>query len=335
MRGKPLFMLLSGRKKPGARNMVFCKNTFPLIIAALVLAALAAVALTAGLAVRNSLLFLPRPERRLEAEREILEPHMGRHMEHITLRGGRLGETGFALSLPSPRPKGKIPVLIVLGGLGKGENNLRYISYGGNNAIMGYDWPMPMSFPEEKDFPLQVPRLYRRVIRIPGQIVSAVHWLSRQPWADPERISILGFSFGALAAPAVQALAEREGIKVGWTILAYGGAPLGPLFLFNSTMQPEWLRRATAAAMDVLLYPLEPSVILPRLQGKFLILEGKNDEYVPEEMRRCLREAVPEPKTVLVFPGTHIGVGPESLMLLQEVISASRAWLVENKAVEP
>ena len=37
-------------------------------------------------------------------------------------------------------------------------------------------------------------------------------------------LSLLGFSQGALAAPSVQDLAAQDSIRVGWTIVACGGA---------------------------------------------------------------------------------------------------------------
>ena len=76
-------------------------------------------------------------------------------------------------------------------------------------------------------------------------------------------------------------------------------------------------------------------VHLPHLAGKFLVLEGQDDGLIPAAARNLLRDAVPEPKTVIAFEGTHMGVGPNKMALLQKIIDTSKTWLVENGAVNP
>ena len=173
----------------------------------------------------------------------------GRHLEHITLvTDNDLGDIGIiVVSLPEPLPVGKLPVLIVLGGLGTGQDNIRTIKDPGDNAIVGYDWPIPVNFPKGRDFIKQAPGLYNDAMSIPGQIATAISWLAAQPWADTQRVSMLGFSLGALATPAAENLAEHDGHPIGWTIIAYGGAPLGELFASNPHIQPLAMRLAAVA----------------------------------------------------------------------------------------
>ena len=76
--------------------------------------------------------------------------------------------------------------------------------------------------------------LYKGVYHAPGQITAAIEWIATQRWAEIERISLLGFSVGAIVAPAVQHLLERRGtINIGWTVLAYGGADIGKIVNYN------------------------------------------------------------------------------------------------------
>ncbi len=283
---------------------------------------------------RDPLLSLPLPEHGLQAERTALSAQDHRHVEHITLHGNTLGDIAFTFSLPDPLPPQKLPVVLVLGGLVTGENSIRYIKDAGDNAIVGYAWPIPVRLHGLSAF-LQAPGLYHCVMAIPGQVASALHWLIDQPWADAERISLLGFSQGALAAPAVQDMASHDGTRVGWTIIAYGGAPLGALLAANPHMKPTWLREAMAPLVDLVFHALEPTVHLPRLSGKFLVLEGRDDRLIPAAARNLLREAVPEPKTVITFEGNHMGVGPDKMALLQRIIENSKTWLIENGAINP
>ncbi|MGE3624412.1 MAG: hypothetical protein AB7H77_11155 [Bdellovibrionales bacterium] len=287
------------------------------------------------LAGREPLEALPPPMHHLAVSHSRDVIVNGRLQKKITLDGGPLGEIGIVVNLPRPLPKQKLPVLVVLGGLGTGENNIRMIDSAGANAIVGYDWPIPMRFPEGKDFIRQLPELYRRVMRIPAQIASAVDWLAAQPWADDTRISILGFSMGALAAPAAQNLSEQTGRKIGWTIIAYGGAPLGRLFAGDPHIQPAWLRRVMGPLIDLLLQPVQPTANLPHLSGHFLVLEGRDDALVSADARARLRDAVPDPKDVIVLAGDHMGTGAGKKELLNEIIRVSRDWLTRNQAVNP
>ncbi len=282
---------------------------------------------------RDPLLSLPPPEHGLKAERTTLSAPDHRHFERITLHGNTLGNIAFTLSLPDPLPPKKIPVVLVMGGLVTGEDSIRYIKDAGENAIVGYAWPVPVRLHGVSDFMLQAPGLYHNVMTIPGQVASALHWLIEQPWADANRTSLLGFSQGALAAPSVQDIAVHDGTRVGWTIIAYGGAPLGALLAANPHMKPTWLREAMAPLVDLVFHSLEPTVHLPRLSGKFLVLEGREDGLIPEAARNLLREAVPEPKTVITFEGNHMGVGPDKMALLHTIIETSKTWLIENGAI--
>jgi surfactin synthase thioesterase subunit len=257
----------------------------------------------------------------------------GRKLEHVTLMGGVLGEIGIIISLPDPMPNKKMPVLMVLGGLGTGDDNIREIKDAGDNVIVGYDWPIPVKFPQGNEFIKRAPALYERAMVIPGQVASAIGWLVQQPWADEKRLSILGYSLGALAAPAVANLAQHDGHPIGWTILAYGGAPLGDLFAANTHMKPPELRKAVAPVIDILLHPLQPTKNLPNVTSHFLVLEGREDSLIPREARLRLRDAVPKPKDVKVFSGEHMGVGTEKQELLDEIIKASREWLVQSGAI--
>lgn len=222
----------------------------------------------------------------------------------------------------------------MLGELGTGEDNLRDLPDAGDNALVGYDWPIPVRFDGYRSLPHAL-GLYQNVMAIPAQVASAIDFLSTQPWADDQRISVLGYSLGALAAPAIEDVAEHDGRNIGWTILAYGGAPLGELLSANPHIKPGWARPIAASLLDVLFHPLQPTEHLAHLTGQFLILEGHEDRLIPEPARARFRDAAPEPKTIITFEGDHMGVGSGKSALLQLIISASAAWLVQKGAVNP
>jgi surfactin synthase thioesterase subunit len=323
--------LMSRRRRPRRRGLPI----------ALILIGIALVAAAVwGFRVRDPLAALPAPNHDLRADRDSATLTTGRLIQHFVLRAAdagnsTIGEIGIVVSLPEPLPRHKLPVLFVLGGLGTGAQNIRYLPDAGDNAVVGYDWPVPVRLDGGLALLRQLPGLYRRVMTIPAQVSSAMFWIAGQPWADDKSFSLLGFSLGALAAPAVEDLAEHGGQPIGWTVLGYGGAPLGALVQANPHIRPGFLRLLLAPAVDTLLGPLEPTRHLPRLTGAFLVLEGRDDTLIPAAARTRFELAVPEPKTVKTFDGDHMGVGADKLPLLQQIIETSKLWLIDQGAIQP
>jgi pimeloyl-ACP methyl ester carboxylesterase len=263
------------------------------------------------------------------------EPRDGRTLQHVVLDAPGVGRIGLAISLPDPLPKRPLPIVTVLGGLATGESNIRHIPSGGDNVIVGYDWPIPARLPQGWDFVREAPDLYDRALRVPGQIAAALDWLASQDWADPERISLLGFSLGALAVPAAQRLAELRGRAIGWTALAYGGSPVGALLAANPYLRPRWTAPILSRVADLVLRPVEPGEHLSHLRGRFLLVGGRDDAFVPEAAARRMRDLAPEPKTIVLLKGGHMGVGADRQALLAEIIAVTTRWLVNEKAVNP
>src|SRR5271166_2215381 len=197
---------------------------------------------------RDPLSSLPQPQQALEIHRTALAYQGRRRVEHMILSSAALSDIGIIVSLPDPLPDRKLPILIVLGGLGTGENNIRHLPEAGDNAIVGYDWPIPVRF-EGLASLAQTFGLYGRVMAIPAQVTSAIQWLAAQSWADNQRISLLGFSLGTVASPAIEDVAEHDGQRIGWTILAYGGAPFGELVAASPHVKPSWLRPILASVV--------------------------------------------------------------------------------------
>jgi hypothetical protein len=291
------------------------------------------VAAAAWLMWRDSLAALPRPgvaatvavadERRID----------GRRVFHVNLVDPTVGSVGFTVSLPDAPPAAPLPVVMVLGGLGRGADNIAPVRAPGANALIGFDWPMPPRLPRGSGFILQAPDLYGRLIATPGQIVAALDWAASQPWADPDRISLLGFSLGAMAAPAAQRLAEARGRSIRWTVLAYGGAGLGDVLATHPRLRPGWARPVIGGLVGLLLRAIEPAEHLPHLGGAFLIIAGHDDRLVPAGPARRLRDLTPEPKTIVLLEGGHMGVGAGQQILLAKIIVTSRAWLIAQGAI--
>jgi hypothetical protein len=284
---------------------------------------------------RDPLAALPPPEMAPAFAGSSTELSGGRRFEHVRIDTAGLGQIRIVVSLPDPLPNRKLPLVVVLGGLATGERNIRHVTAVGDNAVIGYDWPIPTRVPAGLELLRFVPTLRDRALAIPGQVVTAIRWAQDQPWSDPSRVSLLGFSLGTLVAPSVQRLAAQHGHPIDWTVLAYGGAPIRDLVEAHPRVRPRWLAPALGHLAEFALWPADPSAHLPHLAGRFLVLEGRDDPLIPAQAAARLRELTPQPKHVVVFDGGHMGVGPGQERLLEDIIAESRAWLVGEGAVNP
>ncbi len=311
-----------------------------IVAAVLASAFVAAGGLVVWLLAGNPVDRLPR-ERQSSPDvvEERREPWAGRTLLHVVLDGEQVGRIGFVVSLPDPMPARPVAVVVVLGGLKGGSDSIRDISRvtgdPGPNAFVGYDWPLPKHEPSLGDILLHLPRWRRNALTVPGQVDALLAWAVRQSWADPTRVSLLGFSLGGFAVPASQRLAEQRGVTVRWTILAYAGAPLGAVVAGHPKAGPPWARAVLGAGMDLLLHPIEPSLHLPHLRGRFLVLSAANDRLIARAAAERMEELTPAPRTIVRMEGDHMGVGPDRRKLLARVVGASRSWLEAQGAIDP
>ena len=168
-------------------------------------------------------------------------------------------------------PARSLPVIFVLGGLNTGAHSVHHLPEAGSNVLVGYGWPVPRRVPREVTALRTLPEVFCRILFVPGEVSAALRWIAAQPWADSERVTLVGLSLGALAAPAVQRVAAAEGVAINWTVLGYGGAPLGVLLAHHPGVRSGWLGPLLRAGADLLLRPLEPAHHLPHLKGVFLV----------------------------------------------------------------
>ena len=299
----------------------------------------AAVAVVAALAFGvkvmvfgDPLAALPREIKNVQTDcRDVVRA--GRRLRHVTLSDPRIGLIAFTVSLPDPIPDEKLPLVVVLGGIGTGADNIRSVEGAGENAVVGYDWPLPTGVPKGLKALEELPALRHKALSVPGQVSAMLDWLVRQPWSDSQRISLLGFSLGAIAVPAVEHMAQQEGLPIRWTVLAYGGVGLAALVKGDQRIEPGWVRPILGEGAALLLWPLEPARHLPGLHGDFLILGASSDEIVDRRSSSQLEALAPQPKTIMHTAGEHIGTGPDRSALLEQAVAITRHWLAAEGAI--
>lgn len=305
--------------------------TAGVLVLALVLASAAAAIWQLA---RDPFAALPRIATQASPQTVERERTDGREWRRVHLEvEGRHG-VELQISLPDPLPAQPLPVVLVLGGLDTGAQSVRHLPEAGSNVVVGYDWPIPRRMPHGFAALRMLPEICRRILSVPGDLSAALRWITAQPWADQERVTLLGLSLGALAAPAVQRVAAAEGTAINWTVLGYGGAPLGVLLAHHPSVRSSWLQPLLRASAGLVLRPLEPAHHLPYLKGVFFVLGGTDDAFIPEQAARRFAALTPEPKTVDWIEGPHLGVGRDQDALLTEVIDRAVQWLRAQDAVD-
>jgi hypothetical protein len=257
------------------------------------------------------------------------ERRAGRILRHVTLLDARLGKIGFAVSLPDPAPRCAAPVVFVLGALGTGEHSIGLIHEPGRNAVVDYDWPR---LPRRLG-PSALPALRSEALSIPGQVTAISRWVVAQPWADAHRVTLVGFSLGAIATPAVEHVLLAQDMHVQWTVLADGGAPISAVIGGDQHIRPPWLRSVAAFVGELLLRPLDPALHVSQLKGHFLLISSADDTTISAAASERLAQLTPPPKQIVRMPGGHVGTAGAKIALLNAAITATRRWLIAQGAI--
>ncbi len=250
----------------------------------------------------------------------------------IELTGVEPGPLKIAVSLPADAG-GRLPVLVVLGGLEVGRDSLRYIRVQGRNALVAVEYPRSPTYWYEGTPILKLYRVREAALAMPQQVASLLAWLREQPWADPERVTLLGYSFGAFFVPACARVAAVHGLAPRSLVMAYGGAGLPEVFEANLPLRPRILQWAVARLLSTVLHPMEPALHLPRLRGDALFVTGLRDAKVPLASARLMQSLKPEPKTVIDLDSSHMG--PDKPELTAEIVRRSREWLIARGSMSP
>ncbi len=239
----------------------------------------------------------------------------------------------ITISAPAERVTEALPVLVVLGGLEIGRKSLQYIPRHGNNILIAYQYPYSPQYWYDGTPLTEIPVIRQSVLKVPAQLENLIRWVKRQSWCDSTRVSLLGYSFGAMFVPAVYRLAERHRMAIGPGIMAYGGAGIYRMLKANLKFLPSVGRYLVAGAAALAIRPIEPALHLPHLRGEFLLINGEYDHQIPRECWEELHRLLGGEKSAVVLPEGHMNPAKPDLTL--KVVELSRRWLLEKGVVNP
>ena len=230
-------------------------------------------------------------------------------------------------TLDSPKP-----VVIIVGGLEVGLKTFEYFPNPGNNHILLFRYPYSKSRFGNSDL-LEVPAIHRSVRVVPSQIMSLIQWAKEQSWCDPQRVTIIGFSLGALFIPSIYHLANYQSVEINRGVMAYGGVDIYRLMMTNLRKVPEFSKPLISFFVSTATFPMEPARHLPMVNNELLYLNGRFDSKIPIESWQVLPELAPDPKTVLILETEHMH--PKKPELTQKLVQVSKDWLVKRKVLNP
>lgn len=218
-------------------------------------------------------------------------------------------------------PEGKRPVLFILGGHRTGSDAVDLFVDTGDSIIVGIDYPY--AGPEKVRGLVQslstIPQVRRAMLDTVPAVGLALDWLLQQPWADPDRIVVVG---GSLGVPFATAAAARDQ-RIGGVMLVHGAAD-----------NRLWLEAQLARRIDAEFthYPL--SVLLhwiaygPALDTgerikaiaprPVLIVGARDDERTPAGQAEQLFELAGEPKRLRFTEGGH--VEPDRIEIIEALL---------------
>lgn len=256
-----------------------------------------------------------------------------RHYYEVELLSGRKDTIRASVSLPPGFDTMRLPVVTILGGQEMGRKNFGVIPDPGKNILIIYHYPQALQHLANVYSPRVVVRTRRAIYAVPAQVLELIQWAGQQAWADPGRMPVLGYSFGALFQPAVYHLASRKGIILGPGVVAYGGADLELLIFQNLKTEPELLRGPLAWLAATTIYSMDPQHHAPHLSGAIYLINGKKDRQIPPASWRQLHRLVPGPERIDLLDEGHMH--PDKPGLTLKLVRMSRSWLEQQNMLNP
>ncbi len=250
-----------------------------------------------------------------------------------TLTTSKEKQIRFTVSTPIKIPEDGLPVVFILGGLDVGTYTLGYIQNPGNNILIVYNYPYHPEYWYAGTAVEEILIIRESVLEVPAQVLVLYQWVANQPWSDETRMTITGYSFGALFLPAVYHLAVKHQIQIKYGVLAYGGVDIYQLLTTNMINVHQPFRSMISWLAFTAIRGIEPGYHAPHMKGEFYLINGYQDHQIPESSWRELHRLVPEPKKILVLNEGHMH--QRKVELTKRLVNLSQKWLLERNVINP
>ncbi len=267
------------------------------------------------------------PARRGELATVTAEPVVAEAGGFVSQAVRLRSDTGLEVDLRVLRPAepGTRAVLVLLGGHRTGRDAVRLLGAPGNVAVVALDYPY--AGPERPRGWRQVWQAFRLARPALADTVPAIllatEWAARQPWADRDRMELLGVSLGVPFATAAGALEPR--FDRLWLI--QGGATLEDWLAHNLERRiasPTGRRLAARLLHRLAAGPhYEPERWLAQVAPRPVVVIGaRQDRRLPAPLLERMHAAAGEPRELLWLDGDHIDRNPAAVREILALVLA-------------
>lgn len=266
------------------------------------------------------------------------------------------------ISLPLNRWGKRLPVILFLHGIGQNKNFLKEITAPFNRAGFAFT-----SFDQytqgerklgaKKSVLADLGAFVERPAKTLNETRRLIDYLAARPDIDPQRIYLVGASYGAVVGSIV--LAKDRRVRAG--VMVYGGGD------FNKLLDSAANRLGVAAALGLIdsrsINPEMPPLpqltssqerqvtmvlgLIKPLASYFLgaadpihyagliaptpvyFQNGTKDVLVPAAAGKALQDAASEPKKIKWYESDHVGIDREQTV---QVLEDGLKWLLEQDA---
>ncbi|HSG96605.1 MAG TPA: prolyl oligopeptidase family serine peptidase [Woeseiaceae bacterium] len=241
------------------------------------------------------------------ASEESTTPH-GQLTETLTL-GSDSGLQVLVRVIRDRQTNRRLPVLIVLGGHRTGSDAVDLFGYVGERVVIGIDYPYygPEKVKGVRQTLSTIPLARQAFLDTVPAVSLVLDWIVGQPWADTDRVVVVGASLGVPFAAAAAARDQR----IKGAVLVHGAAD-----------NRLWIEAQVARRIDTgfMHYPLSvvlhwlaygPSLdtgqhiarITPR---PVVIIGALRDERTPAGQTELLYKLAGEPKRLRFTDSAHV-----------------------------
>jgi len=220
--------------------------------------------------------------------------------------------------------------ILVMNGFDTGKKVISLFKSTEKAVLISFDWPYEgqRKF-KGADIGPFLPHIRRSIFRAVSVVSTMVDYLQQRDDVDPEKIFVIGASFGAPFA--VNAAAVDQRIKA--VILLYGGGDIGKLVESSSKRQVTTAlgRKILGWFIAGLLAPVEPLKYVDQISPRpLLMINGKQDQSIWGESAQLLFDQAREPKKIIWMDTPH--VKPKLSDLTQIIEKTMKEWL-ENEGL--
>jgi dienelactone hydrolase len=269
----------------------------------------------------------------IDEVKENFGSELKRHYKHIEFTfEPRPGEVVPCLmSLPAEKG-GPYPVLIFLHGSHQNKEFIEEICTPFNEAgfaMIGFDQHMRGTRKVEGGVLTQAAAWRERFWKTPNDTRRLIDYLETDDRFDPERIYLVGASYGTITGVPTMALDKR--IKAGMFVV--GGGNIHNLVNSPAVKEnlPQGVAEVISPLMKFFIGVADPIHLAPEISPRPVYMQnGEIDTVVTPESGQALFDALRDPKKIDWYPCDHPDLRPEDGPVVIQMLGDGLKWLIEQ-----